>query len=111
MRRVRPVAGSLGIAALCLFSAGFHCGDATQVKLGAAFELRGGEKVSVGGEVDPAWIRGVEAVGLTAGASAPEVLVEDVIAALARIRPVAVSILPGLEETISFRLPTELASV
>jgi 4-hydroxy-3-methylbut-2-en-1-yl diphosphate reductase len=50
-------------------------------------------------------------VGLTAGASAPEVLVEDVIAALARIRPVAVSILPGLEETISFRLPTELASV
>ena len=67
--------------------------------------------VSDGGEVDPAWIRGVEAVGLTAGASAPEVLVEDVIAALARIRPVAVSILPGLEETISFRLPTELASV
>jgi len=67
--------------------------------------------VSDDGEVDPAWIQGVEAVGLTAGASAPEVLVEDVIAALARIRPVAVSILPGLEETISFRLPTELASV
>jgi len=60
MRRVRPVAGSLGIAAYCLFSAGFHCGDATQVKLGEAFELRGGEKVSVGGEVDVRFVSVVQ---------------------------------------------------
>ena len=47
-------------------------------------------------------------VGITAGASAPEVLVEDVIEALRRIGPVEVSTLPGREENIEFRLPAEL---
>jgi 4-hydroxy-3-methylbut-2-enyl diphosphate reductase len=50
----------------------------------------------------------VGTVGITAGASAPEVLVEEVIAALRRIGPVELSILPGLEEKIEFRLPPEL---
>src|SRR5215218_5303909 len=67
--------------------------------------------VADGGEVDPAWVQGAAVIGLTAGASAPEVLVNDVIAALSRIAPVEISVLPGLEETISFRLPAELASV
>jgi len=67
--------------------------------------------VADGGEVDPAWVQGAAVIGLTAGASAPEVLVNDVIAALSRIAPVEISVLPGLEETISFRLPTELAAV
>ena len=46
--------------------------------------------------------------GLTAGASAPEVLVEDVIDALRRIAPVEVSTLDGIEENVRFRLPLEL---
>jgi len=49
-------------------------------------------------------------LGITAGASAPEVLVDDVIEALRRIGPVAVSVLPGREENIEFRLPAELAA-
>jgi 4-hydroxy-3-methylbut-2-enyl diphosphate reductase len=68
--------------------------------------------VADGSEVSPAWLEGVDTVGITAGASAPEVLVDDVIAALRRIGPVtSVSVLPGREENIEFRLPTELASV
>ncbi|MGA2944897.1 MAG: hypothetical protein ABSE50_22960, partial [Xanthobacteraceae bacterium] len=47
-------------------------------------------------------------VGITAGASAPEVLVEDVIDALRRLGPVEVSQLTGRQETIEFRLPAEL---
>ena len=47
-------------------------------------------------------------VGITAGASAPEVLVEDVIDALRRLGPVDVSELTGRQETIEFRLPPEL---
>ena len=47
-------------------------------------------------------------IGITAGASAPEVLVEDVIDALRRYGPVEVSTLPGREEHIEFRLPAEL---
>ena len=67
--------------------------------------------VADGSEVDPAWVQDAAVVGLTAGASAPEVLVDDVIAALGRVGPIDVSVLPGLEETISFRLPAEMASV
>jgi 4-hydroxy-3-methylbut-2-enyl diphosphate reductase len=62
-------------------------------------------------ELQPEWVRDARTVGLTAGASAPEVLVEGVIDALARLGPVEVSVLDGRKETIEFRLPAELASV
>jgi 4-hydroxy-3-methylbut-2-enyl diphosphate reductase len=67
--------------------------------------------IADGSELNPEWLKGAKAVGITAGASAPEVLVDDVIDALKRMGPVAVSILPGREETIEFRLPSELASI
>jgi 4-hydroxy-3-methylbut-2-enyl diphosphate reductase len=67
--------------------------------------------IADGSELDPAWLEGVETVGITAGASAPEVLVNDVIAALRRLRIVDVTTLPGREENITFRLPAEVASV
>jgi len=67
--------------------------------------------IADGSELQPEWIAGAEAVGITAGASAPEVLVEDVIAALRRLGPVEVSTLPGRHETIEFRLPAELNRV
>ena len=62
-------------------------------------------------ELQPEWVQNARTVGLTAGASAPEVLVEGVIEALARLGPVEVSVLDGRKETIEFRLPAELASV
>lgn len=65
--------------------------------------------IADGSELDPAWIANASAVGITAGASAPEVLVADVIEALRRLAPVEVSTLPGREEHIEFRLPAELA--
>jgi 4-hydroxy-3-methylbut-2-enyl diphosphate reductase len=67
--------------------------------------------IADGSELQPQWFDGVSTVGITAGASAPEVLVDDVIAALRRRGPVDVSVLPGREERIEFRLPAELASV
>ena len=66
--------------------------------------------IADGSELDPKWLEGAKVVGITAGASAPEVLVEDVIDALRRLGPVTVSTLPGREETIEFRLPAELAN-
>jgi 4-hydroxy-3-methylbut-2-enyl diphosphate reductase len=65
--------------------------------------------IADGSELDPAWLEDVEAVGITAGASAPEVLVEDVITALRRLGAAEVSVLPGRQEKIEFRLPPELA--
>jgi 4-hydroxy-3-methylbut-2-enyl diphosphate reductase len=64
--------------------------------------------IADGSELDPSWVRDADTVGLTAGASAPEELVEDVIAALRRLGPVDVSTLAGREENIEFRLPSEL---
>ena len=65
--------------------------------------------IADGSELDAIWLQGVETVGITAGASAPEVLVDDVIAALRRLGPVDVSLLAGRQENIEFRLPAELA--
>jgi len=67
--------------------------------------------VADGDMLEADWVKDAAVVGVTAGASAPEVLVEDVIDALRRRRPVEISTLPGIEETISFRLPAELADI
>jgi 4-hydroxy-3-methylbut-2-enyl diphosphate reductase len=66
--------------------------------------------VADGSELDPMWFAGKTAVGLTAGASAPEVLVEEVINALASFGPVELTTLPGIDEKIRFPLPPELAA-
>ena len=61
-------------------------------------------------DIDPAWLEGVRTVGLTAGASAPEVLVEEVIGRLRALRPdaFAVDSLPPVDEGMVFQLPFEL---
>ena len=59
-------------------------------------------------EIDPEWVRDAAVVGVTAGASAPEVVVEDVVRALSALAPSEVSVLDGPAETVSFRLPAEL---
>jgi 4-hydroxy-3-methylbut-2-enyl diphosphate reductase len=57
----------------------------------------------------PEWFDGVERVGLTAGASAPEMLVQGVIDGLRRFGPVDVSTLAGVAEDVRFRFPAQLA--
>jgi 4-hydroxy-3-methylbut-2-enyl diphosphate reductase len=61
-----------------------------------------------GTELDPSWVRPGDTVGVTAGASAPEAMVEDVINALRRLADVEVSTMDGREEHVEFRLPPEL---
>ena len=60
-------------------------------------------------ELDPAWLEGRRRIGVSAGASAPEVLVEELIAALKARGVASVRPLRGALETISFALPRELA--
>lgn len=64
--------------------------------------------VADGSAIDPAWFDGIERVGLTAGASAPDELVDSVIAALRKLGPVEVTQLAGVEESLEFGLPREL---
>jgi 4-hydroxy-3-methylbut-2-enyl diphosphate reductase len=64
--------------------------------------------VADGREIEPGWLAGKETIGITAGASAPDVLVDDVIGALAKLGPVEIKALQGVEENVTFRLPPEL---
>ena len=58
--------------------------------------------------IDPAWIEGKRRVGVTAGASAPEVLVAEVIARLEELSGGKVRNLNGVPERVTFALPKEL---
>lgn len=60
-------------------------------------------------ELDRAWLDGVSRVGITAGASAPERLVQDLIDRLRTLDEVEVETLAGVEEHVRFRLPRALA--
>ena len=60
-------------------------------------------------ELNPEWIRGKNVVGVTAGASAPEVLVQALIAKLVELGARTVSELDGTPEKVTFPLPKALA--
>ena len=58
--------------------------------------------------LDPSWVEGARTVGITAGASAPEELVQNLIRRLGDLFDITVSDLDGIEENVTFRLPREL---
>jgi 4-hydroxy-3-methylbut-2-enyl diphosphate reductase len=62
-------------------------------------------------EFDPAWLDGVDAVGVTAGASTPEALVQEIIDRLGECRDIELEVLDGIEEHMQFKLPQELREV
>jgi 4-hydroxy-3-methylbut-2-enyl diphosphate reductase len=59
--------------------------------------------------LDVKWLEGAESVGITAGASAPDELVQDLIARLRELGEVELVKLPGVTENVRFRMPNELA--
>ncbi|MFO6430371.1 4-hydroxy-3-methylbut-2-enyl diphosphate reductase [Erythrobacter sp. W302b] len=59
-------------------------------------------------EIDFAWLEGVETLGLTAGASAPEVLVREVVSALAERRTIHEKEITATVEKMVFKLPRQL---
>jgi 4-hydroxy-3-methylbut-2-en-1-yl diphosphate reductase len=61
--------------------------------------------------LQPSWFDNVRSVGLTAGASAPEVLVQGVIEGLRRFGQVDIELLAGTPEDVKFKLPAEVADV
>ncbi|HVZ09390.1 MAG TPA: 4-hydroxy-3-methylbut-2-enyl diphosphate reductase [Rhodopila sp.] len=61
--------------------------------------------------LEAAWFEGIRTVGLTAGASAPETLVQGVLDGLRRIDTIEVTAQDGVAEDVRFRFPAELADV
>ena len=60
-------------------------------------------------DLDPSWIAGKKRVGITAGASAPDDLVQGLVDALRAFGTVEFSTLPGVKENVRFKLPPQLA--
>jgi 4-hydroxy-3-methylbut-2-enyl diphosphate reductase len=59
-------------------------------------------------EIETSWLTGKRKVGVTAGASAPEILVQEVVDRIQSLAGAEVHQLPGVEEGVSFPLPKEL---
>ena len=74
-------------------------------------EKNGGEAYMVdnASQIDPAWITGKSRIGVTAGASAPEILVQQVVARLKELGAASVRELDGVEENVTFPLPKGLS--
>ena len=64
--------------------------------------------VQRGGDIDPAWLADIGTLGITAGASAPEQLVREVIDAVAAHRPIVEDVVVTAEENMVFKLPRGL---
>ena len=59
-------------------------------------------------KLDPAWLEGKKSIGITAGASTPEALVQDLIAKLGEFADLQISTMDGIIENVLFSLPPEL---
>ncbi|MBJ7500039.1 MAG: 4-hydroxy-3-methylbut-2-enyl diphosphate reductase [Sphingopyxis sp.] len=67
--------------------------------------------VQRGADIDPAWLYDIATLGITAGASAPETLVREVIDAVAAVRPIVEDVVVTAEENMIFKLPRGLEAV
>ena len=76
--------------------------------------LRGGAKraqlIDDASMLDPAWLDGVATIGVTAGASAPEELVQDLITALGQRFEISLEDVAPVTETVAFKLPRALVA-
>ena len=99
---VRQMAGSVDLVLVIGAQNSSNCNRLREVaeSLGVPSYLINGPD-----EIDPSWLEGSDTVGITSGASTPEVLVESVIEKLA---PDKVTMVSGVEEDISFNLPKQL---
>jgi 4-hydroxy-3-methylbut-2-en-1-yl diphosphate reductase len=60
--------------------------------------------------LDPNWLEGAESVGITAGASAPDALVEELVNRLREMTHTETVRLPGVTENVRFRMPSQLVT-
>lgn len=99
---VRQMAGSVDLVLVIGAQNSSNCNRLREVaeSLGVPSYLINGPE-----EIEPSWLEGRDTVGITSGASTPEVLVESVIEKLA---PDKVTMVSGVEEDISFNLPKQL---
>ena len=78
------------------------------LEVGLQYGARSGHRVDMAAELDPAWFEGAQTVGVTSGASVPEILVRGVLERLAELGFDDVEDVDAVEEHMVFALPPEL---
>jgi 4-hydroxy-3-methylbut-2-enyl diphosphate reductase len=76
--------------------------------LASEIGVRGAYLIDDAQSLNPAWFDDISVVGITAGASAPEHLVQGVVAAIGKLRKTNIEELAGINENTRFKLPAEV---
>ena len=79
------------------------------VEVGLRAGARNAKLVDEAAHIDWSWFDGIETLGLTAGASAPELLVQGVLAAVSERFDIAIEEIATRRETVTFKLPRAIA--
>jgi 4-hydroxy-3-methylbut-2-enyl diphosphate reductase len=79
------------------------------VEVGLRAGARDAKLVDEAAHIDWSWFDGVQTLGLTAGASAPELLVQGVLAAVSERYEISIEEIATRRETVTFKLPRAIA--
>jgi len=94
---------------LLVVGARYSSNSVRLVEVGKKAGARDARLIDDASGIDWDWFKGVEVVGLTAGASAPELLVQGVIEALSQRYEITIQEISGATETVTFKLPRAVA--
>ena len=108
LNRQRAVRGLVGAVDMVLVVGSPNSSNANRLREVAEGQGVPAHLLERAAELDPAWLQGRRRIGVTAGASTPELLVQAVCARLRELGAAVVRELPGPAETMRFRLPEEL---
>ncbi len=106
--RQNAVKTAAGQSDLVLVIGADNSSNSNRLREVAATENTPSYRIQSAADLDPEWFNDVDVVGISAGASTPEILVNEVIQELQGRFGASVETLPGKEEKIHFRLPREL---
>jgi 4-hydroxy-3-methylbut-2-enyl diphosphate reductase len=108
LNRQRAVRGLVGAVDMVLVVGSPNSSNANRLREVAEGQGVPAHLVERAAELDPAWFQGRRRIGVTAGASTPELMVQAVCARLRELGAAVIRELPGPAETMRFRLPEEL---
>jgi len=94
---------------LLVVGAGNSSNSVRLVEVGLRAGARDAKLVDEAAHIDWSWFDGIETLGLTAGASAPELLVQGVLAAVSERFEIAIEEIATRRETVTFKLPRAIA--
>ncbi len=105
LNRQRAVRKLAGEAELILVVGARNSSNSNRLREVASQSGAAAYLIESAAQIDPRWLEGVARVGVTAGASAPEILVKEVQQRLLELGATSVREMPGVPERVVFRLP------